>query len=199
MIVKADQASVAKNFWLRAIPQSAFSENKSPTNIKAIVYYVDSSSTPKTTAYSYTDACVHENMSDLTPIVTESVSSPFYNKSEPVSLGKKNPRSLYRWRLNSTSMQVFWTDRTLLEVYRGHHSWASSSGVVELPHKNRWTYVVINTELSVPHPIHLHGHDFVVMAQGSGTHDGEVTSLAKPPKRDTAMLPVDRYLVIQDG
>jgi hypothetical protein len=127
-------------------------------------------------------------MSDLTPIVTESVSSPFYNKSEPVSLGK-NSGSLYRWRLNSTSMQVDWTDPTLLEVYRGHHSWANTSGVVELPHKNRWTYVVIETELSVPHPIHLHGHDFVVMAQGSGTYDGEVTSLAKPPKRDTAMLP----------
>lgn len=56
--------------------------------------------------------------------------------------------------------------------------------------------MVIETELSVPHPIHLHGHDFEVMAQGSGTYDGEVTSLAKPPKRDTAMLPEDGYLVI---
>jgi hypothetical protein len=121
VIVKADQASDAKNFWLRAIPQSACSENKSPTNIKGIVYYGDSPSTPKTTAYSYTDACVDENMSDLTPIVTESVSTPFYNKSEPVFLGKNSGR-LYRWRLNSTSMHVDWTDPTLLEVYRGHHS-----------------------------------------------------------------------------
>ncbi|KAJ5527875.1 hypothetical protein N7513_012034 [Penicillium frequentans] len=195
VIVTADQASVAKNFWLRAIPQSACSENLSPQNIKGIVYYGDSPSTPSTSEYSYTDSCDDEDMSDLTPIVTESVSTPYYNKSEPVSLGK-NGGSLYRWKLNSTSMHVDWTDPTLLEVYRGHHSWKNSSGVIELPHKNEWVYIVIETTLSVPHPIHLHGHDFYVMAQGSGTYDGDVTSLASPPKRDTAMLPSDGHLVI---
>ncbi|KAJ6006465.1 hypothetical protein N7451_004409 [Penicillium sp. IBT 35674x] len=195
VVVTADQASVAKNFWLRAIPQSACSENLSPQNIKGIVYYGDSPSTPTTSEYSYTDSCDDEDMSDLTPIVTESVSSPYYNKSEPVTLGK-NGGSLYRWKLNSTSMHVDWTDPTLLEVYRGHHSWKNSSGVIELPHKNEWVYIVIETTLSVPHPIHLHGHDFYVMAQGSGTYDGDVTSLARPPKRDTAMLPADGHLVI---
>ncbi|KAJ5898494.1 hypothetical protein N7504_008782 [Penicillium tannophilum] len=195
VIVTADQASVAENFWLRAIPQSACSENLSPQNIKGIVYYGDSPSTPTTSKYSYTDSCDDEDMSDLTPIVTESVSTPYYNKSEPVTLGK-NGGSLYRWKLNSTSMHVDWTDPTLLEVYRGHHSWANSSGVIELPNKNEWVYIVIETTLSVPHPIHLHGHDFYVMAQGSGTYDGEVTSLASPPKRDTAMLPSDGHLVI---
>lgn len=195
MIVTADQASVAENFWLRAIPQSACSESLSPQNIKGIVYYGDSPSTPTTSKYSYTDSCDDEDMSDLTPIVTESVSTPYYNKSEPVTLGK-NGGSLYRWKLNSTSMHVDWTDPTLLEVYRGHHSWTNSSGVIELPNKNEWVYIVIETTLSVPHPIHLHGHDFYVMAQGSGTYDGDVTSLASPPKRDTAMLPSDGHLVI---
>ena len=50
--------------------------------------------------------------------------------------------------------------------------------------------------MSVQHPIHLHGHDFVVLAQGSGTYTGDVTTLATPPKRDTAMLPENGYLVI---
>lgn len=195
VIVKADQASIAKNFWLRAIPQQACSENQSPTNIKGIVHYGNQPSTPTTKRYSYTDDCVDEDMSDLTPIITESVTGPFYNNSEPVSLGK-NSGSLYRWKLNSTSMHVDWEDPTLLEVYRGHHSWANTSGVIELPHKNKWTYVVIETTLSVPHPIHLHGHDFVVLAQGSGSYSGQTTSLARPPKRDTAMLPENGHLVI---
>jgi FtsP/CotA-like multicopper oxidase with cupredoxin domain len=195
VIVKADQVSVAKNFWLRAIPQNACSENANPTNVKGIIYYSDSPSTPSTTGYSYTDSCVDEDMSELTPIVSEIVSSPFCNKSEPVSLGK-NGGSLYRWKLNSTSMHVDWTDPTLLEVYRGHNSWTNASGVVELPHKNVWTYVVIETSMSVPHPIHLRGHDIVVLAQGSRTYTGDVTTLASPPKRDTAMLPDNGYLVI---
>ncbi|KAJ5777184.1 hypothetical protein N7520_000430 [Penicillium odoratum] len=196
VIVTANQASVAKNFWLRAIPQTACSENLSPQNIKGIVYYGDSPSTPTTTEYDYTDSCDDEAMSDLTPIISETISTtPYYNESEPVSLAK-NGGNLYRWKLNSTSMHVDWTDPTLLEVYRDHHSWANSSGVIELPRKNEWVYVVIETSLSVPHPIHLHGHDFYVMAQGTGTYDGEVTSLASPPKRDTAMLPADGHLVI---
>ncbi|KAJ5980226.1 hypothetical protein N7481_007524 [Penicillium waksmanii] len=113
-------------------------------------------------------------------IVSESVSSsPYYNSSEPVSLGK-NGGGLYRWKLNSTSMHVDWTDATLLE---------------NSPHRNVWTYVVIETTLSMPHPIHLHGHDFVILAQGTGLYGGEITTLAKPPKRDIAMLPENGYLV----
>ncbi|CAG8187589.1 unnamed protein product [Penicillium olsonii] len=195
VIVKADQVSVAKNFWLRTIPQNACSENANPKNIKGIVYYGDSPSTPSTIGYSYTDSCDDEAMSDLVPIVSETVSNAFYNKSEPVSLGK-NGGSLYRWKLNSTSMHVDWEDPTLLEVYRGHHSWANVSGVVELPQKSKWTYIVIETTMSVPHPIHLHGHDFIIISQGSGTYSGDGTTLSNPPKRDTAMLPENGHLVI---
>ena len=109
------------------------SENANPTNVKGIIYYSDSLSTPSTTGYSYTDSCVDEDMSDLTPIVSETVSSPFYNKSEPVSLGKTGG-SLYRWKLNSTSMHVDWTTNpTPLEVCRGHHSWTNASSVVGVP------------------------------------------------------------------
>lgn len=195
VIVKADQAAVANNFWLRAIPQTACSENSNPQNIKGIVYYGDSPSTPKTSEYDYTDSCVDEEMSDLSPIVSEAVNTPYYNKSTPVTLGTIS-NNMYRWKLNSTSMHVDWADPTLQEIHRGSHSWANKSGVVELPRKNEWTYVVIETELSVPHPIHLHGHDFVVLSQGSGSYDGQITSLSNPPKRDTAMLPENGHLVI---
>jgi hypothetical protein len=88
VIVKVDQVSIAKNFWLRATPQNACSENANPTNVKGIIYYGDSPSTPSTTGYSYTDSCVDEDISNLSLIVSETVSSPFYNKSEPVSLAK---------------------------------------------------------------------------------------------------------------
>ncbi|KAI9925615.1 hypothetical protein ASPWEDRAFT_114197 [Aspergillus wentii DTO 134E9] len=196
VVVHANKASIAENFWLRAIPQTACSDNLNPQNIKGIIYYGDSPSTPNTTEHSYTDSCEDESMSNLVPIISETLpSTPFYNKSEPVSLGT-NSQSLYRWKLNSTSMHVDWTDPTLLEIYRGHHSFANTSGVVQLPRANQWTYVIIETTLSVPHPIHLHGHDFIVVAQGSGTYDGSGTSLANPPKRDTAMLPENGHLVV---
>ncbi|KAL3432359.1 laccase [Aspergillus tetrazonus] len=205
VIITADQASVADSFWLRAVPQEACSENESADNIRGIIYYGSSTSTPKTSAYDYTDSCSDEDPSNLTPMVNPlSVSSsPFYTKSEPVTLGT-NAENLFRWKLNSTSMHVDWTDPSLLEIYRNHSvsTFANTSGVVELPKANEWVYVVIETELSVPHPIHLHGHDFVIVAQGTGTYNSNSDNLidtlgaANLPRRDTAMLKENGYLVI---
>jgi hypothetical protein len=69
VIITADQASVADSFWLRAIPQEACSENESSDNIRGIIYYGSSTSTPKASAYDYTDSCSDEDSSNLTPMV----------------------------------------------------------------------------------------------------------------------------------
>lgn len=40
--------------------------------------------------------------------------------------------------------------------------------------------------------IHLHGHDFYVLAQGTGTYSSDVSlNLNSPPRRDVAMMPWD--------
>jgi FtsP/CotA-like multicopper oxidase with cupredoxin domain len=48
------------------------------------------------------------------------------------------------------------------------------------------------------HPLHLHGHDFYVLAQGSGPYiPGLVTLNTKnPPRRDTVTLHGNGYLAI---
>lgn len=50
----------------------------------------------------------------------------------------------------------------------------------------------------MPHPIHLHGHDFYIIAQDTGTYDADTTTLnlVNPPRRDVAMLPGSGFLVI---
>ncbi|OOQ81990.1 putative multicopper oxidase protein [Penicillium brasilianum] len=152
---------------------------------------------PTTTEYAYTDSCDDMDMSDLVPYLPQSASLPYYNASEPVTLGE-NSENLFRWKMNGTSMQVEWDNPTLLQIWNNDTSFTNSSGVVELPRANEWAYVVIETSLSVPHPIHLHGHDFFVLAQGSGTYSksSDLTSLTNPPRRDVAMLPSLGYLVV---
>ncbi|KAL4808784.1 laccase [Aspergillus unguis] len=203
VIITANQASVADSFWLRAIPQSACSENESTNNIKGIIYYGDSTSTPSTTAYSYTDSCDDEDASNLTPMMNPRsvTSSPFYTKSEPVTLGT-NSENLFRWKLNSTSMLIEWENPTLLQVHNNETAFTNTSGVVQLPEADQWVYVIIETELAVPHPIHLHGHDFLIIAQGTGSYNESASNFidtlgaAALPRRDTAMLKEDGYLVI---
>lgn len=94
-------------------------------------------------------------------------------------------------------MLASWADPTLLQILDGETSFTESNAVIELPNAGEWVYVIIETALPVPHPIHLHGHDFFVLAQGSGAYSSEVAlQLENPPRRDTAMLPASGYLVL---
>jgi FtsP/CotA-like multicopper oxidase with cupredoxin domain len=99
--------------------------------------------------------------------------------------------------MNSTTFVTDWADPTLKQILDNTTTFDSSNAVVQLPNANEWVYVVISTTLAVPHPIHLHGHDFYVIAQGTGTYSTDVTvNLDNPPRRDTAMLPASGYLVL---
>ncbi|KAI1079056.1 multicopper oxidase [Whalleya microplaca] len=194
VIVTADQASVADNFWMRAIPQSACSDNSNEDNIRAIVTYADTSSTPTTTGYDYTDSCDDET-DNIVPYLSKTVGSSSSVTSEEADITTVN--SLFKWTLNSTSMMVDWTDPTLLQVVNNVTSFDTDDAVIQLPTANEWVYLAIDTELAVPHPIHLHGHDFYVLAQGTGSYSSSITlDTDNPPRRDTAMLPASGYLVI---
>ncbi|KAH7127781.1 Cupredoxin [Dactylonectria estremocensis] len=194
IIVTADQADVADNFWMRAIPQSACSDNESTDNIKGVVYYGDSPSTPSTTAYDYTDSC--EDETNLVPYLSKTVSSADLNDLELASVSK-NTAGLFKWYLNSTTMLVDWENPTLQSVVNGSSDYEDQEAIIELADANVWIYFVVETTMAVPHPIHLHGHDFFILAQGTGTYSSSVTlNLDNPPRRDTAMLPASGYLVM---
>ncbi|KAK7183195.1 hypothetical protein DPSP01_011427 [Paraphaeosphaeria sporulosa] len=196
VIITADQASVADNFWLRAIPQSACSDNDNSDDIKGIVYYGDSVGTPSTSAYTYDDSCDDET-ANITPYLSKTVGDSSSTNTEAASVAF-NDDSLFRWYLNSTTMVVDWEDPTLSQVLAGNTSYETSNAVITLPTADEWVYMVISTTMSVPHPIHLHGHDFFILAQGSGTYSSSSVTLNtdNPPRRDTAMLPASGYLVI---
>lgn len=196
VIITADQASVASDFWLRAIPQSACSDNDNTDDIKGIIYYGSSPSTPSTSAYDYSDSCDDET-DNIVPYLSKTVGDSSSTNLEAASVGF-NSDSLFRWYLNSTTMVVDWAEPTLAQLLAGNTSFEASNAVITLPNADEWIYVVIETTLGVPHPIHLHGHDFFVLAQGSGTYSSSATTLNtdNPPRRDTAMLPASGYLVI---
>ena len=62
-------------------------------------------------------------------------------------------------------------------------------------------FVLINHS-NLSHPIHLHGHNFWVLAEGIGTWDGTVVNPENPQRRDVQLLQgVDEdtpgYLVVE--
>ncbi|KAB2580441.1 Laccase-1 [Lasiodiplodia theobromae] len=197
VVITADQESVGTDFWMRAIPQTACSNNENPDNIKGIVRYSTSTSSedPQTTGYDYSNECVDEDMDDLVPWVSKNAKSGT-SLREVVTLGR-NSDNYNRWYMNSTSMVVEWNNPSLLQVYDNDTEFTDTSGVVRLDTANEWAVFVIDTTMPVPHPIHLHGHDFNILAQGTGTYGSSVAlNLDNPPRRDVALLPAAGYLVI---
>ncbi|KAG5924285.1 hypothetical protein E4U42_004702 [Claviceps africana] len=53
------------------------------------------------------------------------------------------------------------------------------------------------SNLTFAHPMHMHGHDWQVLAAGFGTWDGRVTNARNPLRRDTHLLPPNGHLVMQ--
>ncbi|KAJ5476195.1 CAZyme family AA1 [Penicillium sp. IBT 31633x] len=196
VIVTANKRRTADSFWIRAIPQLACSESANPDNIKGILHYSSRPHTPRTKAFDFIDECVDEPSTSLVPHVPKTVSPADWQDLTDVTVGR-NSANLFRWYLNSTTMQVQWENPTLQQLFASEETpdFTKSSGVIELPGAHEWVYLMINTSIPVAHPIHLHGHDFFVLAQGSNPWDGRVQTV-NPPRRDTAMLVGNGYLLI---
>jgi hypothetical protein len=156
--VEANQDTA--DYWLRAIPQSACSENDNEDNIKGIIRY-DSTSTsdPTTSAYDYTDECVDEPAESLVPYVSKTVGSST-DSSDDLNVAVSSVNSLFKWRIGSTTMAVEWADPTILQIWNNETGWESSDAVHELNGTDEWVAFVIETTQPVPHPIHLHGKPF---------------------------------------
>ncbi|KAI1111499.1 multicopper oxidase-domain-containing protein [Nemania sp. NC0429] len=106
------------------------------------------------------------------------------------------------WRVNNSAINVTW-DRPILDyVLKGNTSYPVSDNVVIVDQKDVWTFWVIENLSNVPHPMHLHGHDFVVLG-ASATDAGPFTAADKaklrgsnPTRRDVTMLPGNGWLVL---
>ncbi|KAE8322351.1 Cupredoxin [Aspergillus sergii] len=195
IIITADQASLADSFWIRAIPLEACSENADPSNIRGILHYEDTPSVPKTLGFIYSDeTCDDMQAPSLVPHVRKSVPSPDLQEMVDAD-SHKNAKGLFRWYLNSTTMEILWEDPTLMQIYDGESAFPNSSAVISLPKADQWFYLDIETRQPIGHPIHLHGHDFFILSQGQGAWNGS-SRTENPPRRDTAMLPSNGHLVI---
>ncbi|KAJ4992510.1 Laccase-2-like protein 4 [Stagonosporopsis vannaccii] len=199
VIIEANQE--ASNYWFRAIPQAACSNNANSNDIRGIVRYSGSpSGNPTTTAWEANsiDDCVDVDHSLLKPHFKHSVVAPELQDPDLAVSVAKDADNLFKWDIGLNSMHVIWNNPSLLQIAQGNATWENAENVYLLPEADKWVYWVIDTKLPVPHPIHLHGHDFYVLAQAaSATFDSSVKlNLDNPPRRDVATLPASGYLVI---
>lgn len=49
--------------------------------------------------------------------------------------------------------------------------------------------LIVYNEFVASHPMHLHGHNFNVLAEGHGTWDGKIAHIKNTQRRDTQLMP----------
>ncbi|OCK84645.1 multicopper oxidase [Lepidopterella palustris CBS 459.81] len=196
VLVTADQP--VGDYWMRADNQDACATTTQATDIKGIVRYIGSpGGTPTTTAYNYTGECVDEPYASLVPYLPLTATNDDVEFQYDVTVAP-NSANLFKWYLSGTTFQSQYDDPTLVHFFEnGTAPTYSGNLILDIPNGEEWVYVIIESGVPLPHPIHLHGHDFFILAEGAGSYSTSVAlNLDNPPRRDTALLPTAGYLVL---
>lgn len=182
------------DYWLRGAWIDACMTNANSKGITGIVRYNNASTADptSTSTVTTTPSCNDEPSASLVPHVALDVGAVSTTASE--KLGFKSVNSVFQWTLNDSSLLLDWATPTLNRVVGGNLTWPSSYNVVSVNGSSSdWAMLVIqdSTGFGLFHPIHLHGHDFWVVAQDVGTFDPAKTNITtkNPPRRDVATLP----------
>ncbi|KAK1546663.1 hypothetical protein CPAR01_00630 [Colletotrichum paranaense] len=130
--------------------------------------------------------------------------------------------TLHKWVLKDSSLYLDWSQPSLsLVKIASDQGWENPKfpkgyEPVDLRSykENSWVYFLIEGKFQesvdnathkiykkqapVAHPMHIHGHDFVILDSGTTEFDPKNYTINRdnPPRRDVALLPVNGYLII---
>lgn len=106
----------------------------------------------------------------------------------------------FKWFVNSSSIDVSWDKPVFQYILDGNTNYPRSENLVFADKKNEWAYWVVQNGGGLPHPMHLHGHDYLILGKGTGaTFTSSMSSslaFSNPARRDVTMLPSSGYIVI---
>ncbi|CAZ85230.1 unnamed protein product [Tuber melanosporum] len=175
------------------------------------------------------DDCDDEDMKNLVPVVPKSlVPGDYANNysSDTYEVGLTEPTienpmphgNYSRWDIATLPMWLEWGNPTILNLDKNVSNMSQELSIVPEDYQNRWVVLVVVGNLTLPsghsagkqsiptrHPIHLHGHDFILLAQNDTQWDASDWTAAdafnnmnynNPPRRDVALLPRNGYIVI---
>ncbi|KAI1337620.1 Cupredoxin [Xylariaceae sp. FL0016] len=205
------------DYWIRTTPANgctSYSTPETPDNRTAILRY-DSSSTalPQTEVQPGQNYnCTDIDPEKLNPIVPWSVALQPENNVDKdtyhVQLQGSPDNDLgppgfpyAHWYVGTQPMWLDFNNPTILNVDEslGNPNYT----VVEEDFTRGFIYLIVDNSLArapVTHPIHLHGSDFVVLAQNDTAWNASTSpslfNYQNPPRRDTALLPANGFLAM---
>ncbi|KAF2084453.1 multicopper oxidase [Saccharata proteae CBS 121410] len=204
IVFQADQD--IDNYWIRTIPATACGSTNSfltnhPDTVMGSILSYDGAADSNPTDDSPASPSGCDDQTGVTPWwETQVPSDDFIEELSGIDIQLNTAlitgtsSSIVAWTVNSSTMDIDWEQPTLSYVIDGNTDYKS------YPSSYNWYYWIIDNDPNVglAHPIHLHGHDFFVLGTGTGTWDGDVSTLQfdNPMRRDVAILPAQGYLIL---
>ncbi|KAF7504966.1 hypothetical protein GJ744_001547 [Endocarpon pusillum] len=218
-----------QNYWIRITgAKDCFDIEPGQENEKlGIIHYnAGSKKTPTTKRYNFNTDCADEPYESLVPVVPMHVGRPANDidadTGDNFEIGIEAPAENFtvphgnftRWDFLDTPMWLNFSDPTIDHI--GDYAWGTNETamLIENFSKDEWVYIIMTgqgtpkqvaegkrTFLPLAHPMHLHGHDFVLLSQQTRPfHPDDVTNgtfkYDNPPRRDVALLPRNGYMAV---
>jgi len=227
--------SVNMDYWIRTIPTDGCNNIQFPVKQTGIIrYFTNSTYTLPVSNFWVTQAgqttepddCDDEDIKSLVPVVPKSLTPGDYANnytSDTYEVGLVPPTAqshgnYTRWDIAMLPMWLEWGNPTILNLGQNVNTSNPELAIIPEDYQDKWVVLVITGNLTIPsghnsgklsiparHPIHLHGHDFVLLAQNDTEWDTTNWTAAdafnnmnynNPPRRDVALLPQGGYIVI---
>lgn len=205
VVINANQT--VGNYWFRVSLGTACTTNSivgTGVQLGAVLHYsgAPDANPTSTTNVTMRTACNDESTSNLIPYVSNTVPSSVVGTAGKMNLSNSQDpaqNNLFRWLIDGTPLVVDWNKPTLGTVLAGSSDFGPNENIHQDPTSGWYLwYIQSVATVLLPHPIHLHGHDYYIVGQGTGTWDGSTTglNLNNPTRRDTATLPAGGYLLM---
>ncbi|TEA13776.1 Laccase [Colletotrichum sidae] len=214
VIIEADKD--VSNYWFNATLASSGLCGTSNAKFPASIFTYEGAADELPTEQGVVPAADCVDTTGFSPVLARHAPEAEFTPNKnilDVSLEQPEIRGekIYRWRVNGSSMDVQWDKPTLQYIAEGNDSWPHQANVVDLSGADVWTWWVIENTGALPHPIHLHGHDFLLLGIGDGKFSNSSSTngtgpyssvkypslnFANPTRRDVAQLPGNGWMVI---
>ncbi|KAK5123448.1 hypothetical protein LTR85_002486 [Meristemomyces frigidus] len=203
VVINANQT--AGNYWFRANPASDCDSQNDFYGRAVWSYSTVTVGTPTSPAWSESSTCLQSQLADPYwyqpfPSGTFSMAAKDLDLTETDAQVIPGGDTVTVWALGNSTMNVDYEKPTLQYVMDGNTSYAAEMVIIPTTSEGNWNYWLIQQASdapAVPHPIHLHGHDFYILGSGSGMYSSSVSlNYATAIRRDTASVPASGWLAI---
>ncbi|KAI0540420.1 multicopper oxidase-domain-containing protein [Xylaria digitata] len=197
VVVKAN-GNPKSAYWLRSNLTSCSTANQ-PFALAAIYYdKAKMDAKPTSTAWNVPDpgTCANDDLAITKPFYPIPLSQPSWTQNMDIGVYRNASGNLL-WTFGGVSARVDYNDPTLLQVKNNDFQFEPDMHVINYG-SNSSIRFIINNPTQAPHPMHAHGLNMYILAQGPGNYNGtEIVRPTNPMRRDVQMVQPFGHIVVQ--